>query len=108
MAGPVFKAIADRLYATQVNSPASNIATAIKDSSNNYNYVSIASNLKKILQQMHIVYRDSAKASNVAQLSYTGQQYAIKKIYNNINTMPSLQGMGFKDAVYVLEKMGQK
>ena len=108
VAGPVFKAIADRLYATQVNSPASNIATAIKDSSNNYNYVSIASNLKKILQQMHIVYRDSAKASNIAQLSYTGQQYAIKKIHNNTNTMPSLQGMGFKDALYVLENMGVK
>lgn len=107
VAGPVFKAIADRLYATQVNSQASNITSVTKDSSN-YNYLGLASNIKKILQQTDIAYRDSAKSSNLAQLGYIGHQYIIKKVVNNINTMPALQGMGLKDAIYIVENMNAK
>lgn len=108
VAGPVFKAIADRLYATQVSNQASDIAIITKKDSGIYNYVSLTPNIKTIAQQIHIAYNDSAKNASIAKLNYANQQYTIQKISNANNTMPALQGMGLKDAIAIMDNMQLK
>jgi cell division protein FtsI (penicillin-binding protein 3) len=103
VAGPVFKEIADKLFALNSNMPNLLAANIAKDSAS-YFYAGNTQNVKKIMGQLSIPFVDSAKTkySSVYASNY-------KTVVNNknitTNVMPNLQGLCLKDALYVLENM---
>jgi cell division protein FtsI (penicillin-binding protein 3) len=103
---PVFKEVADRLYAMKVKK----IDTVQIAENNTLVFNSMQSNDYKILQRALLSQKVNMKKdiwmSNISKDS-TG------KIYFKTNTIakqivPDVNGMGLKDAMYLLEKMGLK
>lgn len=108
VAGPVFKEVADRLYASQVAKKYfdPNEMPVDKDL---YRFYGMKKDVNKILEQFKYNETDSAVGS-----WSTGflQDKNAKLISDNISgfnkTIPDVKGMGLKDAVYLLENMGLK
>lgn len=109
VSGAVFKQISDKLYTRYLTSPTFNAAIS-KDTLVN-NAIGLKNDVNTIFSYMRIPMADQATngtwrnvqlAQNTATLSTT----AIPQSNNNI--MPSVVGMGLKDAVYVLENKGLK
>ncbi len=108
VAGPVFKEISDRLYTTYVRQV--NYAPAtVKNDSSNFQYAGLKQDLAQVLNVVKVPYRDDGK--NVEELvSMSGTKYSTyftEKMFAN-NYMPSLKGLGLKDAVVLCEGMGLK
>ncbi len=108
VAGPVFEEIADRLYAINLQQQDNSFyATAKINDSTAYKYTGIQTDLKKIANQLHIRYADSAN-TNVWFVNLNKLNNIPVMMNNNISkgTMPLLNGMGLKDALYVCENIG--
>jgi cell division protein FtsI (penicillin-binding protein 3) len=106
VAGPVFKEIADRLVT--LNAPkADGVKYAdIKQTDNeNYNYAGFDNDIKAILSTINIAYNDSAKTA-LARMSKQQNKPALTSIATSNKTMPSLNGLGLKDALYICENAG--
>lgn len=112
LAAPVFKEIADRLYTLYVKKTGSNIATVnpgIKDSSS-YKYTGQKEELRQLLGSLKLSYTDAAGESGewAGVVSQPGKPMLAALQMNGKQQMPSLAGMGLKDAVYICENMGLK
>ncbi len=108
VAGPVFKEISDRLYTTYVRQV--NYAPPIvKNDSSSFQYAGLKQDLAQVLNAVKVPYRDDGK--NVEELvSMSGTRFNTsftEKMFAN-NYMPSLKGLGLKDAVVLCEGMGLK
>ena len=110
VAGPVFREVADKIYASNLsNQPFFNSPT-VTDSST-YNYFGLKNDVNKILSVLNMPYLDSAAAGFWRSIN----MYDNKVILNAMNN-PSAQsavttkvvGLGIKDAVYMLENYGLK
>jgi cell division protein FtsI (penicillin-binding protein 3) len=105
VAGPVFKEIADKLYAWEINE-ANYKPEKNKSDSATYFFAGKMQEIKQVFGLLGWSFRDSS--SNVewgrvyakqGQPVLSGQSMVNKK-------MPDLKGMGVKDALFLLEKMG--
>ena len=108
VAGPVFKEISDRLYTTCVRQ-VNYTPPTVKNDSSNFQYAGLKQDLVQVLNTVKIPYRDDGK--NVEELvNMSGTRYSTsfteKMLVNNY--MPSLKGLGLKDAVVLCEGMGLK
>ena len=108
VAGPVFKEISDRLYTTYVRQV--NYAPPIvKNDSSNFQYAGLKQDLAQVLNTVKVPYRDDGK--NIEELvSMSGNRFNTsftEKMFAN-NYMPSLKGLGLKDAAVLCEGMGLK
>ncbi|MBS1746735.1 MAG: transpeptidase family protein [Bacteroidetes bacterium] len=106
VAGPVFKEIADRLIT--LNSPLPDTTRYLTLQANNnekYNYAGYQTDIKTVLAAMHVEYQDSAK-TNWARMSNRQSQAILSDIPVSKKTMPSLSGLGLKDALYICENEG--
>jgi cell division protein FtsI (penicillin-binding protein 3) len=110
VAGPVFKEIADRLYAACVKNKAPKMQTiAAKDSAFNYSTISYkydAATIGKTLQMR--IQQPNATANDFLQLTINQANVATQPVATNAATMPTLKGMGLKDAVLICENAGLK
>lgn len=110
VAGPVFKEIADKLYSMYVKQPAPMQYAGLTNSrdSVSYTYTGAQYEVKKILTDLNLPYSDASGTSEWASISkQSGKPYVAGQRLNN-TTMPQLNGMSLKDAVYVCENMGLK
>lgn len=107
VAAPIFKEIADRLYATRVMSTANNIASTKTDSSV-FQYIGLHENITQIAKTMNLSFRDSATTSYITQLYGKYDKAVAKKITTSGAQMPSLIGMGLKDALAIAENMNMQ
>lgn len=109
VAAPVFKEVADQLYATRVADKTFNVATAPADN-NMYKFYGMKKDVNNIFQLLNYKETDSSSSSNWA-VTYV-QDGNGKLLADNISTssktIPDVLGMGLKDAVYLLENMGLK
>lgn len=106
VAGPVFKEIADRL--TTLNSPLPDSAQyldAKADKNEKYNYAGYQPDIKTVLAAMHVAYKDSAK-TEWARMSNNQSQAVLSDMTVSKKTMPSLNGLGLKDALFICENAG--
>ena len=109
VAAPVFREVADKIYASDISNSRFFHATPVIDSSA-YNYYGLKSDINKILSVLNMPYLDSAVAGYWRSIN----MYDNKVILNAINnpaqpaTMPKVLGLGLKDAVYMLENYGLK
>jgi cell division protein FtsI (penicillin-binding protein 3) len=109
VAAPVFKEIADRLYARYVRDSKFVTASAIKKDSSFFTYAALKEDVKEVMKKVKINYNDStALVDDWAIVNGNNSNVTINKKNTNSNTMPVLKGMGLKDAVYLCESMGLK
>ncbi|MFD2919538.1 penicillin-binding protein [Terrimonas rubra] len=107
LGGPVFKEIASRVYAMHVDSKSPSQFIAKKDSSA-YFYAGSAGDFKQVYGMLNISFRDSAKDKDWINVYGAGSTPVATVNQVRKQLMPSLKGMGLKDALYLLESMGVK
>lgn len=108
IAGPVFKEIADKLYALNGDRSRGIKQLAItKDSSYNL-YAGSVEDIKEVVEKLKMKYRDSARADEWGHLYSLDNRFELnnRKVANKV--MPDVKGMGLKDALFLLENRKMK
>lgn len=105
VAGPVFKAIADNVYGTAIDSMHQQ-----KDTTGKKNQFLIAergstNDIKKIYDVMNLPLQDVGEAQWVSA-SQNQQKTTATAITMNDGEVPNVTGMGLRDAIYLLEESG--
>ena len=107
VAGPVFKEIADQVYAFKVNQQHNNVNSFKKSDSSRYSYAGYTNDMKTVVSQLDI----NAKVLGTGNYSrmYKQNVDTVLSTQNiSLKKMPALTGMGLKDAVYLCENLGLK
>ncbi len=108
VAGPVFREIADRLYATYVRGVDKKANRNQVDSSF-FRYAGYKQDLQLVTNKLNIRFKDSTgRADEWMQLQSVNKQVYAAKLPMQSQKMPALKGMALKDAVYACENMGLK
>jgi Cell division protein FtsI/penicillin-binding protein 2 len=104
VAGPVFREIADKLYALTADKDNDIQRLTMKKDSSDFMYAGATDDLKEILKKLRLKYIDS-----VREQDEWGRLYAVnyKPVLNKQpvrqGIMPDTRGMGLKDVLYLLE-----
>ncbi len=107
VAGPVFKEIADKVYATSFNiHEGLEMAKSQNDIEIPYTKHSHRKELKKVLNELNIKTQDEIVDSDWVVTRKMDSCIKLANRYIKNKTMPKVIGMGVKDAVYILENMG--
>jgi cell division protein FtsI (penicillin-binding protein 3) len=107
VAGPVFKEVADKLYAMKVEKDSPSSYAVVKDSSVYY-YAGPTNDLKNVMAALQIDYKDSVNKNDWSRL-YAVNYYPVLNMQTvQKNFMPDVKGMGLKDALYLLENINMK
>lgn len=108
VSGPVFKEVADRLYASMVGKKYFDPAEVPSDN-DLYKFYGMKKDVNNILEQFKYNKTDSASGKwSIGFLQDNGAKLISDPISESQKTIPDVKGMGLKDAVYVLENMGLK
>ena len=109
VSGPVFKEVADRLYATRIAKVPFTTAQSSVDK-NAYQFYGLKNDINKIFSVFN--YHETDSATSGSWRSTIVQDGNVKLLADNIavkgTKVPDVTGMGLKDAVYLLENMGLK
>lgn len=109
VAGPVFKEIADRLYTTNVKNVVSETASTNNIDSIRYSFVGNKNDIQKISNSLQIKYIDkSSLDDDWVNATLINKNIDANKKNFDTKRMPSLRGLGLKDALSVCENMGLK
>jgi cell division protein FtsI (penicillin-binding protein 3) len=98
LAAPVFKQIAEKLYALYVEKKNPYLYTITKDSSN-YFYAGFTSDIKNVYSRLKIGFTDSAGKNSWSKVYAGNYQPVINANYVSQQVMPDLKGMGVKVSV---------
>jgi cell division protein FtsI (penicillin-binding protein 3) len=107
VAGPVFREVADKIYAVDVKAQPWYAATPVPDSSQ-FRWVGSGKDLRLLQQRMGLIAQDSAGKSGWAVLSNDGNGPVRRSMQITQGVMPSVQGMGLRDAIFLLENLRLK
>lgn len=107
VAGPVFREVADKLYALQIESM-NGVQTKWKKDSTIANYTGYNKAMQEVLTGLNIPHNNAKDDSDWGKLSMGVAQADIQIIPIEKNKMPDLKGLGLKDALYLLENKGFK
>lgn len=104
VAGPVFKEISDKVYATYLD-------VNIIDTLDQGRYIpkkckGNKQELYRVFQDLKIPYRDRVSQGIWAQLSMQDSLLIAENENVKVDVIPDLHGMGAKDAVFLLETLG--
>lgn len=106
VSGPVFREIADKVYATSPN-----LHPSILQKDSNARIPAIAmghsEDVRTIYKELQIKQELDA-ATEWVQAEVNNNQVTIKDVNINSKQIPNVLGMGLSDAVYVLESLGLK
>ncbi|MFT3702686.1 MAG: penicillin-binding protein [Agriterribacter sp.] len=107
VAAPVFREIADKLYAESKEDQPLFIAKSATDS-NSYRWSGYSSDVKNVLNTMNIKYTDSVAAEKWGYVYNNNYTPGIKALAVANQVTPDVTGMGLKDALFLLENMNVK
>ncbi|MBX3254637.1 MAG: transpeptidase family protein [Chitinophagaceae bacterium] len=107
VAAPVFREIADKLYALSVEEQKLYIAPSMADSAH-YRWSGYGSDVKKVLDKLDLKYADSLFTEKWGYVAGNNARPVIKAVTVAKQTVPDVRGMGLKDALYLLENMNVK
>jgi cell division protein FtsI (penicillin-binding protein 3) len=107
VAGPVFKEIADKVYATSFEMH-KGIKVANKENEQHIPYTkhSHREQLKKVLNELNIEVNEQNIDSKWVVTRKKDSLIDLANRYLESEIMPNVIGMGAKDAIYILENMG--
>lgn len=108
VAGPVFKEIADKLYALGNNTYETAYRTQPVADSGTYLYAGSLSDFRDIMNVMEWKFMDSAAARDWGSMYAMKGNKVMKPLALSDKLMPDVRGMGLKDALYLLETMQLK
>jgi cell division protein FtsI (penicillin-binding protein 3) len=108
VAGPVFKEISDKLYATLSDSARQSEPVKIIADSSYYLYAGAGSDMKKVLADLSVTYSDSSGKSEYNTISEMNYEPVMKAKDVTGNKMPDLKGLGLKDVLFLLENRNVK
>ncbi|MEO6290584.1 MAG: penicillin-binding protein [Ginsengibacter sp.] len=111
VSAPVFKEVADRIYAAKFSSEPS-FKRENKADSNTYITYGLKSDLNKITSIFQYGAIDSATSGSWRLMALRGTKAELNAAYSTTSSIskkvPDVTGLGLKDAVYLLENMGLK
>jgi len=107
IAGPVFKEIADKLYAANINALPVYAVAPVKDSTL-FLWSGWRQDFNSVFKKMNVPYHDSTSGSRWSYVQKEDNQVTARKMSTTKQSMPNVKGMGLKDAVYLLENMKLK
>lgn len=108
VAAPVFREIADKLYALNAQPSPLQTAALKKDSSLFY-YAGETGAVKQVLNRLNMPFIDSAGSQRWSSIyGNKGEKPVVSTRAVTKNLMPDVKGMGLKDALYLLEGMKLK
>jgi cell division protein FtsI (penicillin-binding protein 3) len=109
VAAPVFREVADKIYASNLSYHPFFQAQVSTDSSA-YNFFGLKNDINKILSVLNMPYLDSAVAGYWRTINMYNNKVVLNAISNPSQplVMPKVVGLGLKDAVYMLENSGLK
>ena len=108
VSGPVFREVADKIYASNISNFPTFQPTPVTDSAA-YNYYGLKNDVNKILSVLNIPYLDSAAAGYWRSINLNNNKAFLNTVNNpatQSSVMPKVVGLGLKDAVYMLENYG--
>ncbi len=106
VAGPVFKEISDKLYTMKVQSH-DGYALTNRNDSGYYNYTGKRTEIKNMLNMLAVPFADSTDGNvTYARMNKTGNAPVLQEKNYSKKSMPELNGLGLKDALFVCENMG--
>lgn len=107
VAGPVFKAIADRCFATKID-----LADSVNERRDMANVKSVPNNgigyssdFRKVFEYVGLDY-DGGRSNRWVEFSHQQERMKIQKSKIKKSEVPDVRGMGLRDAMYVLENLG--
>ena len=110
VSGPVFREVADKIYAADnINQPI--FHSEVVDDNTAYNYYGLKNDINKILSVLQLPYLDSAAAGYWRNMSMNNNKVVLTAMNNpptQVSVVPAVKGLGLKDAVYMLENYGLK
>lgn len=108
VSAPVFREIADKLYALNAQPGPMQMAGLKKDSSLFY-WAGETSAVKQVLNTLNVPFIDSAREQRWSSVyGNKGAKPVVSTRAVTRNLMPDVKGMGLKDALYLLESMKLK
>jgi cell division protein FtsI (penicillin-binding protein 3) len=108
VSGPVFREVADKIYAAKLSSQPV-FKPAIINDSINYQYFGLKADINNILNVFNLPYTDSATAGYWRNMSMYNNHVLLNSPSFPSQTgsiTPDVRGLGLKDAVYLLENFG--
>jgi cell division protein FtsI (penicillin-binding protein 3) len=105
VAAPVFREIADKLYATDPGNCSGIDGISLRKDSSQFFYAGSTRDIKKVMEEFHMGYRDSAANTDWSRLYADNRETILNKETTNRLLMPDVKGMGLKDALFLLERM---
>jgi cell division protein FtsI (penicillin-binding protein 3) len=106
VAGPVFKEIADKLYAMNIKN--SDQFPAGKNDSSFHFFSGSSADMRLVMNFLLWKYKDSTQKNEWANIYSTGNEVVMKKKNILNQKMPDMTGMGLKDGLHLLENMNLK
>ncbi|MEO6314455.1 MAG: penicillin-binding protein [Chitinophagaceae bacterium] len=107
VAGPVFREIADKLYALKNTNPVV-LSGGLKKDSTGFYYAGATTDVKHVLNTLAIGYVDSAGSQPWSSMYGNDGRAVVNTRVTAKNTVPNVKGLGLKDALYLLESMNMK
>jgi len=107
VAAPVFREVADKLFAEKNAGPMVLSAGFKKDSTLFY-YAGETKDVKEVLNTLNVDYTDSSANHQWSSMYSNNNKPVVNTRWIAKNTMPNIKGMGLKDALYLLESMNMK
>lgn len=108
VAGPVFKEIADKLFALDISERQAEMNYTLTKDSTRFFYAGYYPEMKEVMTELKVNYKDSSSGAEWAKMYSVNHQAVLNEREVIKNIMPDLRGMGLKDAVYLLEDLGLK
>ncbi len=109
VAGPVFKEIADKLYALNIDkNPAEKREGNLQKDSTGFYYAGDTRNVKYVMSTLAVKYKDSSEQSEWSSLYASDFQPVMQVRSVQDKAVPNVTGMGLKDALYLLENKGMR
>ncbi len=105
VAGPIFKEIADKIYATHVDIQKNYEELAFQDKFSLSAKAGLLYDFRKILANIPLKASMNVVSEWVSPV-YEKDQLQLKALAISTKTMPNVIGMGLRDAIYILENMG--
>jgi cell division protein FtsI (penicillin-binding protein 3) len=106
IAAPVFKEIANKLYAMYVQKKY-NVPGRIQQDTIVHNYAGYAPEIKTMLGKLNVNYNESIKGNWTAMNTY-GKAVVLSSTQFAANTVPDVRNMNLRDALYLLENLNLK
>lgn len=108
VSGTVFKEISDKIYARYLS--ANMFASPVVKDTAQYNYYGLKTELNSIFTKLNLPYVDSMQGGYWRSMSMKNNTATLNAPGNTTASLiiPSVVGMGLKDAIYLLENKGLK